>query len=181
MRNGTLKDDGQPLPAVAGFQTFGRGRISAFANSQTLVDYGLQPRYNTRVDVAVLASGCDVLFEVKTATPENFLHQLRAAVGQLLEYRFRLRRSADKTVRLVVAIEGSSEGAELEFARQFLASIGLDLVLWREHHRFEGLTPLLRQGPVCAVAGRRSEQHPRYQADLLRRRCRPLLRAVLEP
>jgi hypothetical protein len=37
LRHGTLKDAGTPLPAVAGFQTFGRGRISAFANTETLL------------------------------------------------------------------------------------------------------------------------------------------------
>jgi hypothetical protein len=37
LRHGTLKDAGTPLPAVAGFQTFGRGRISAFANRNSTI------------------------------------------------------------------------------------------------------------------------------------------------
>jgi hypothetical protein len=36
LRNGILKDAGVPLPAVASFQMFGRGRILAFANSLNL-------------------------------------------------------------------------------------------------------------------------------------------------
>jgi hypothetical protein len=40
LRHGTLKDAGTPLPAVAGFQTFGRGRISAFANTIKRQRYG---------------------------------------------------------------------------------------------------------------------------------------------
>jgi hypothetical protein len=120
---------------------------------QALLENGLSPHYNMYVDVAVLTPHCDILFEVKSATSENFLEQLRRGVGQLLEYRFRLSRARDsEAVRPVVVIEASANPADLHFAADFVASIGFGLVLWRAglDEEFDGLRQLLCRVPVYA-------------------------------
>jgi hypothetical protein len=104
--------------------------------------FGLQPCFNRYVDLAVLSGCADVLFEVKTTDENNFLDQARAAVGQLLEYRYRLTHSDEgRRVRLVAVLEAVGSRVEEEFARGFLLGVGVELVLWRGRAvGFEGLS-----------------------------------------
>ena len=113
----------------------------------------LEPQANSHVDVAVLTSALAVFYEVKTATSSNFGHQVRAAIDQLLEYRFRFNQTkATPVVRPVAIVEHAAEEADVSFARRFAASVGVDLVLWEGGGQFDGLERSLRGGCVKATA-----------------------------
>ena len=64
--------------------------------------HGLQATYNVFVDARVIGGGRQLLFEVKSANAGSFSDQLRLAVGQLLEYRFRFGRMTERTDLCVV-------------------------------------------------------------------------------
>jgi hypothetical protein len=105
---------------------------------------GYTPNYNSRVDMAISAGATDILFEVKTASASTFSDQIRAAIGQLLEYRYRLVQAQNRAaVRLVAVLEATGDLAAEKFAREFLSSLDVQLLLWRgQEPGFEGLDPL---------------------------------------
>jgi hypothetical protein len=114
---------------------------------------GLRPCCNVYVDTAVLTPQLDLLFEVKTATAENLLEQLRCAVAQLFEYRFRIQLGdRRRRVGLVVVIEAPTDSLDMPFAQSFLASLGVELVSWRGEGRFDGLTDALQATLGAALA-----------------------------
>lgn len=93
---------------------------------------GLTPTYNRFVDLRVEVPPRELFFEIKTATPGNFLHQVRLAAGQLLEYRFRRQKNGDQSVELIAVIEDNCTESDCAFARQFLTSLDITLVCWDE-------------------------------------------------
>ena len=106
---------------------------------------GLKPRSNRQVDLEASGNKSTILFEIKTCTQVNFIEQLRSAVGQLLEYGYRLRMNlTDKRrVFLVAVLERIGDGAKESFARSFLKSIGVELIFWQGvAGGFEGLDAL---------------------------------------
>lgn len=99
--------------------------------ASNLKHQGLVPTYNRFVDLRVVVSTSEFFFEVKTAQPENFTHQVRLAAGQLLEYRFRhQKQNGNQSLGLIAVIERNASQGAVEFARQFLASLDITLVLW---------------------------------------------------
>lgn len=112
---------------------------------RTLATYGLHPTYSRLVDLRVELPRYEVFFEVKTATRENFLQQVRLATGQLLEYCFRGRRQdGDQPIRLVAVVERAGDIRDVQFAEDFLKSLGIRLVLWNgDNSEFEGLQTTL--------------------------------------
>ncbi len=105
----------------------------------------MRPTYNRHIDLRVELEDMQVFFEIKTIESGNLLEQVRCAVGQLLEYRFRYRRRYDdKAIRLVIVIEDNVSTAQMKFIQDFLADVGITLVLWRGQSRgWEGLTEAL--------------------------------------
>lgn len=106
---------------------------------------GLRPTYNRHVDLRVEGKGTEVLFEVKTADALNFQQQVRRAVGQLLEYRYRYKRyNKRREIKLAAVIEAEASIEQYEFARGFLSELGIAMVLWRpKTSLFEGLSEVL--------------------------------------
>lgn len=92
---------------------------------------GLLPQFNQLVDLCI-GRADDVLFiEIKSATAENFDHQLRRAVGQLLEYKFRFRRTCSpRDISLALIIEDRCSPEKEKFVTEFLNDLGIDLILW---------------------------------------------------
>jgi hypothetical protein len=111
-----------------------------------LLTYGLKPFESRFVDLRVLADAQEVFFEIKTATADNFLHQIRLALGQLLEYRYRYQEQAgDKSIKLVAVLEQSGTEADQRFAREFLAESAIELMTWvPEENHFVGLGRILQ-------------------------------------
>jgi len=106
---------------------------------------GLRPTYNRHVDLRVEGNGSEVLFEVKTADALNFQQQVRRAVGQLLEYRYRYKRyNKRREIKLAAVIEAEASVEQYEFARGFLSELGIAMVLWKpKTSLFEGLSEVL--------------------------------------
>ncbi|MFC2062326.1 hypothetical protein ACFLS8_00200 [Chloroflexota bacterium] len=53
-----------------------------------LKEYGLQPRENVFMDVYAEKDGVIFIFEIKSVHTDNFKHQTRSAIRQLLEYEY---------------------------------------------------------------------------------------------
>jgi hypothetical protein len=115
------------------------------ALAESLLAKKLSPSYNRLIDAYVALPKHDILFEVKSATLENFSHQVRLAVAQLLEYRFRCRKHhGDKPIRLVAVVEDIGLSVEVSFAQQFLREVGIHLVTWNStYNLFQGLDMIL--------------------------------------
>lgn len=106
---------------------------------------GLRPTHNRHVDLRVGVEGSEVLFEVKTADALNFQEQVRRAVSQLLEYRYRYKTyCAGRQVKLAAVIEAGASSEQYEFARGFLSDLGIAMVLWKpDTVLFDGLAEVL--------------------------------------
>jgi hypothetical protein len=106
---------------------------------------GFRPTYNRYVDLRVEGSKHEVLFEVKTADQANFQEQVRTAIGQLLEYKYRFsKRSSGRKVKLAAVIEASASIERYEFARGLLSELGIAMILWMPNTSlFEGLAEVL--------------------------------------
>jgi len=99
--------------------------------AESLIANRMSPSYSRLIDAYVALPKYDILFEVKSATQENFSHQVRLAVAQLLEYRFRCKKqNGDKSIRLVAIVEDVNSDADISFAQQFLRDVGIHLVTW---------------------------------------------------
>ncbi len=85
---------------------------------------GLRTWQSRHSDLVVLGDSWLIIFEVKSVTEDNVLEQVRAAVGQLLEYRYRYR-ALRPTCHLAFATGGLSK---VEFVKGFLANIGIACV-----------------------------------------------------
>lgn len=123
---------------------------------------GFEPMYNKLVDLRVDRGADEVFFEVKTADRDNFSNQVRCALAQLLEYRYRCSRMRLGTAKLVAVIEAVACQSQHQFAYEFLRAVGIGLVLWNSKTGvFEGLDLLLAQSrptthPFWRFAGRYS-------------------------
>ena len=96
---------------------------------------------NGEVDARVAAGHEQLFFEVKTADDESFVHQIRLAVGQLLDYRHRFSWLANRTLLCVVITEPEQgEGGRARFA----SAAGVGVVLSRGN-RLVGLPDILSQ------------------------------------
>jgi len=81
------------------------------------------------VDLAILHNGSALFFEVKTVEHGNLIDQVRAAIGQLLEYRFIYRGAFDRIYLALVATPLGTP-SEVSFARDFMKDCGIDWVYW---------------------------------------------------
>jgi hypothetical protein len=117
--------------------------------ASSLQTFGLKPYFNKHVDLAVVDGDQTILFEVKTCNEKNLAEQVRSAVGQLLEYRYRIAAGTDaaRSIRLVAVLQGVNDTRLQAFAYRFLASIGIEVVWWLGSDRgFDGLGALLGRG-----------------------------------
>lgn len=89
----------------------------------------LTPYVNRLVDLAVINGRSALFFEVKTVNNGNLLDQVRGAIGQLLEYRFRYKNVFD-SIHLAFIAQATGSPADLSFAKDFLGYCGIDWVVW---------------------------------------------------
>lgn len=94
-----------------------------------LASMNVLPYLSPLVDLAVIHDRSALFFEVKTVSHTNLLDQVRAAIGQLLEYRFVYRESFDNINLALVASPFGSPSA-VSFAKDFVKYCGIDWVLW---------------------------------------------------
>jgi len=98
--------------------------------ARRLESMGLTPYLSTLVDLALIHNRTALLFEVKTVNSGNLLDQVRAAIGQLLEYRFIYRELFDRIYLAIVApLLGTT--SEVAFAEGFVRDCGIGLVVWQ--------------------------------------------------
>lgn len=117
---------------------------------------GFCPTYNRYVDLRIEREDDEVFFEIKTANPNNLWEQVRCAVGQLLEYRFRYaRQNGEKPIRLAAVVEENAPFGQYELVREFLTELSIALVLWKQKRsQFEGLAGLLNCSARCSSSDR---------------------------
>lgn len=106
---------------------------------------GYTPTFSRLVDMRIEGHVDEVFFEVTTSTTENILEQVRLAVGQLLEYRFRhQRRNGGKPILLAAVLEASVLPQQLAFARRFLAEVDIKAIFWEDiTSTFQGLAEVI--------------------------------------
>jgi len=131
----------------------GEKRFAAYTLHDTLIkklsehfnSLGFSSRADKNsVDLMVEGDSRKILFEVKTTTPRNISKQIRLAVGQVLEYKFRLEEDVDLAIVITTVLEADSPFVK------FLHSLGISLVCWNEysleiHSADESSEPLLNQ------------------------------------
>lgn len=107
---------------------------------------GLSPTYNRFVDLRVERQYDEIFFEVKTTDEGNFGDQVRRAVSQLLEYRFRYKgQTGGKPIRLAAVLEANASYQLYQFTRDFLADLDIMMVLWDpKTQHFHGLDQALQ-------------------------------------
>lgn len=96
-----------------------------------LVQLGLSPKYDGLVDCIVECEGFEVYFEVKSASPESVIHQVRLALGQVLHYMWMDSDKNPRPIRGHLVIEGPWHAGQ-ESLRGFLQSQSIRLT-WSQH------------------------------------------------
>jgi hypothetical protein len=87
---------------------------------------GAIPKSNALVDLAAEIGADDYLFEMKSATPQNYRSQVRKAIAQLYEYCY-LQRSPN--AQMVVIIENPVP-AELSWMVDYVVNDRKLLIAW---------------------------------------------------
>ncbi|MBK1666667.1 hypothetical protein CKO28_01235 [Rhodovibrio sodomensis] len=100
--------------------------------SRLFRDHGFQPEESVHVDLFVQLKWAPAIFEVKTLTASNETAQMRKAVAQLLEYRFRYGQ--DKAALWILYASAPQDRMMLV---DFPRSLGL-YVTWAGGEGFEG-------------------------------------------
>ncbi|MCU1372521.1 MAG: hypothetical protein JWO77_3715 [Ilumatobacteraceae bacterium] len=99
-------------PAQPDPDLVGRG-IQAHASTeqllaQRLIAHGHQPRRqlpDCPYDLAWTVGGTTIVAEIKSLTPDNEAHQIRYGLGQVLDYRHRLRSYGHPDVQAALVVE----------------------------------------------------------------------------
>ncbi len=112
-----------------------------------LKQIGFDPMYDGLVDCIVEAADADIYFEVKSASPDSVVHQVRAGLGQVLHYIWMDSDSASRTIGGHLVVEGPWAD-ENESLRAFLESCLVRLTWSQDIPSMEAsdLDPLLRLG-----------------------------------
>ena len=71
-----------------------------------LIQLGLVPKYDGLVDCIVESDKFDVYFEVKSASPESVIHQVRLALGQVLHYIWMDSGANSRAIRGHLIVQG---------------------------------------------------------------------------
>lgn len=116
--------------------------------SNRLVGLGMKPMESSSIDLAIEHRlGAWVVFEIKSATPENFNRQISKGTFQLIEYSFDLRQEGFKIADRVLLVERSGQlepGARWD---KMLRSVDITLLHYDESEdwprRVQGLGDLL--------------------------------------
>lgn len=107
------------------------------------VTCGLDPRMNRNVDLAVIQNDEVSLFEIKSATLENFRSQILKGIIQVLEYAYCFVLAGIKVRRVCLVIEYPENLSEVIYYNDFTKSLNVELVLYKQKfewpHRAENL------------------------------------------
>jgi len=91
-----------------------------------LLELGFAPEYNGFVDCKISCESGDVYFEVKSASQDTFVHQMRLGVGQLLHYIWKDHKTTSRPIRGFLVIEDVSAR---EGFKDFVHSVPFDICL----------------------------------------------------
>ena len=101
-----------------------------------LIELGLVPKYNGLVDCIVEMDKFDIYFEVKSASPESVVHQVRLALGQVLHYIWMDSDEGSRTIRGHIVVEGPWNTGD-ESLREFLGTSSVQLTWSRDIYLLE--------------------------------------------
>lgn len=142
-RNTVLRQLQQGTPAI---------KINGISNEHEMIVAALAfklysmkslPYLSPLVDLAVINERSALFFEVKTVNQKNLLDQVRAAIGQLLEYRF-IYKDVFDNINLVFVAPATGPLTDISFAQDFLSNCGIDWVVWLHHDsKFKSLERVL--------------------------------------
>jgi len=94
-----------------------------------LVELGFSPEFNGFVDCKISCGGGDIYFEVKSASEDSFVHQMRLGVGQLMHYIWKDRQTSSRPIRGFLVIE---DAPVPEGFKDFVNSVPFDICLSSE-------------------------------------------------
>ena len=97
-----------------------------------LIASGKECMETRSVDLAVQSSNGLSLFEVKSATEDNFFSQVMKAVLQLLYYAHAFRLAGAPVVRLCVIVDKPPQYVPSEELQDFLSSLNIELLVYDE-------------------------------------------------
>jgi hypothetical protein len=139
---------GQPQTAPGGIRANGfsvEHEATVARLAYVLKSMHLLPCQSPLVDLAIIKNRAALFLEVKTANNGNLLDQVRAAIGQLLEYRFIYKGFFDR-IDLAVVVPLIGSASEVAFAEGFVRNCGISLVVWQsENGQFKYLTDTIRE------------------------------------
>lgn len=142
-RNTALRQSLGSPPEVKAKEISNEHEVIVAALAFRLDSMHLSPCLSPLVDLAVIHDRSALFFEVKTVNEKNLLDQVRAAIGQLLEYRFIYRAVFDR-VHLVLVAPPLGSSSEVTFANDFLKDCGIDWVFWPpDDSQFKSLEEIL--------------------------------------
>ena len=91
-----------------------------------LEQIGLVPRYDGLVDCIVEGTDADIYFEVKSASADSVVHQMRTGLGQILHYMWMDADDSPRTIRGHLVVQGPWM-PDNESLRAFLESCSVQL------------------------------------------------------
>lgn len=119
------------------------GIVTALANR--LDSMSIKPYVSPLVDLAVINNKSALFFEVKSVKNDDLLNQVRAAIAQLLEYRF-IYKNIYNRIGLCFVAPALGSPSEIVFASNFMKDCGIYWLVWRpDNSEFESLDDLVAQ------------------------------------
>ncbi len=96
--------------------------------SARLISFGLVPYQSESIDLMVEFEGCLYLFEIKSATPENFHDQAGNGIVQLLKYQVAMRNESPIGVVPALVIQEPGSGDAVKFVSDMALIAGIKVV-----------------------------------------------------
>ena len=97
-----------------------------------IVALNLKPLQSGSVDLAVMVGGRLVIFEIKSATADNFREQAKKSLLQVLEYRMAFQAEGYRGVRAATIIEDKGSYLEKEYMRKFARYLNIRVFYYNE-------------------------------------------------
>ena len=94
-------------------------------SAKRLANLGFSPLWSESVDLAVRAGGRLCLFEIKSATKDNFQNQIRRGLIQALEYQVAFEKYGHTDVCAAVVIDSMGTALEKRYFKEFGSRIGI--------------------------------------------------------
>lgn len=111
-----------------------------------LNDAGLKPVGSSSIDLAVESDGVTHLFEIKSATEDNYKDQALKGCGQLAEYSYVFKMQSNQQVKRHLIIE-TPQGVDIDlgYVRNVCLLMGSNLIEFRFEAPWPGKCQILKE------------------------------------